>query len=48
MQAIALFSEKSHPGDEEIMNAMNGNLCRCGTYTKIKKAIKMVAKEVKK
>jgi len=30
------------------MSVMDGNLCRCGTYTKIKKAIKMAAKEVRK
>jgi aerobic-type carbon monoxide dehydrogenase small subunit (CoxS/CutS family) len=48
MQAIALLSEKPRPTDEEIIDAMNGNLCRCGTYTKIKKAIKMAVKEVKK
>jgi len=48
MQAVALLSEKSHPSDEEIMSVMDGNLCRCGTYTKIKKAIKMAAKEVRK
>jgi len=48
MQAVALLSEKSHPGDEEIMSVMDGNLCRCGTYTKIKKVIKMAVKEVRK
>lgn len=48
MEAIALLSEKPNPGDEEIMNAMNGNLCRCGTYLRIKKAIKIAAKERKK
>ncbi len=45
MQAIALLAEKSNPSDEEIVNAMNGNLCRCGTYSYIKRAIKLAAKE---
>jgi isoquinoline 1-oxidoreductase subunit alpha len=48
MQAIALLSEKPNPKDEDVMNIMNGNLCRCGTYVKIKKAIKMAAREGKK
>ncbi|HYA12664.1 MAG TPA: (2Fe-2S)-binding protein [Thermodesulfovibrionales bacterium] len=48
MQAIALLSEKPNPKEEEIMDAMNGNLCRCGTYLKIKKAITMAAKGGKK
>jgi len=48
MQAIALLSEKPNPKEEEIMNVMNGNLCRCGTYRKIKKAITMAAKGGKK
>ena len=48
MQAIALLSEKPNPKDEDLMNIMNGNLCRCGTYGKIKKAIKMAAREGKK
>ncbi len=45
MQAIALLAEKSNPSDEEIVNAMDGNLCRCGTYSYIKRAIKLAAKE---
>jgi len=45
MQAIALLSEKPNPKDEDLMNIMNGNLCRCGTYGKIKTAILAAAKE---
>lgn len=48
MQALDLLSEKPNPTDEEIVNAMNGNLCRCGTYSYIKRAIKQAAKEGKK
>ncbi len=44
MQAIAFISEKPDPTDEEIVSAMNGNLCRCGTYPYIKSAIKLAAR----
>jgi len=40
MSAAALLKRSPHPTDEEIDNAMQGNLCRCGTYLRIKKAIK--------
>ena len=43
MQASALLNEIPNPSDEEIENAMNGNICRCGTYTRIKKAIRTAA-----
>jgi aerobic-type carbon monoxide dehydrogenase small subunit (CoxS/CutS family) len=39
MCAKALLSANSHPSDAEIEAAMSGNLCRCGTYPRIKKAI---------
>jgi isoquinoline 1-oxidoreductase alpha subunit len=39
MQAAALLKEHPNPTDEEIDAAMNGNLCRCGTYVRIRKAI---------
>ncbi|MGB5369144.1 MAG: 2Fe-2S iron-sulfur cluster-binding protein, partial [Flavobacteriaceae bacterium] len=32
-----------NPSDSEIETAMNGNICRCGTYTRIKKAIKIAS-----
>lgn len=44
MTAAALLKNNPSPGDEEIEAAMNGNLCRCGTYTRIKAAIKTAAK----
>ncbi len=44
MQATALLKENPNPTDEEIQEAMYGNLCRCGTYTRIKAAIKTAAK----
>ena len=44
MSAISLLKTKPNPTDEEIESAMTGNLCRCGTYTRIKAAIKQAAK----
>ena len=48
MQAAALLVEDPNPSDEKIMKAMEGVLCRCGTYPRIIKAIKRAAKEVRK
>lgn len=39
MSAAALLKDKPKPTDEDIDNAMSGNLCRCGTYTRIRSAI---------
>lgn len=44
MSAVALLKAKPNPTDAEIDDAMDGNLCRCGTYERIKKAIKRAAK----
>jgi isoquinoline 1-oxidoreductase subunit alpha len=44
MTAVALLKKNSNPNDEEIETAMNGNICRCGTYLRIKAAIKTAAK----
>lgn len=44
MSAVALLKDNPTPSDEDIDNAMNGNICRCGTYTRIKAAIKTAAK----
>ena len=43
MSAVALLKEIPHPTDADIDNAMGGNLCRCGTYPKIRSAIKRAA-----
>ncbi|MFK8006021.1 MAG: (2Fe-2S)-binding protein [Saprospiraceae bacterium] len=40
MNAAALLSNNSNPSDTDIDNAMRGNICRCGTYNRIKAAIK--------
>lgn len=47
VSATALLSKNNNPSDEEIDNAMSGNICRCGTYPSIKKAIKQAAKDIK-
>jgi isoquinoline 1-oxidoreductase subunit alpha len=44
MSAVALLDHNPNPSDADIDNAMNGNICRCGTYVRIKKAIKTAAK----
>ncbi len=47
MSAVALVDSNSDPDEEEIIQAMEGNLCRCGTYTRIKTAIRQAAQEVR-
>lgn len=44
MSAAALLSETPNPTDADIDSAMSGNLCRCGTYVRIREAIKYAAK----
>jgi aerobic-type carbon monoxide dehydrogenase small subunit (CoxS/CutS family) len=44
MQAAALLAEDPHPSEEKILQAMDGNLCRCGTYPRIKSAIRLASK----
>ncbi|UJH90966.1 (2Fe-2S)-binding protein [Antarcticibacterium sp. 1MA-6-2] len=43
MSAASLLKSNPNPSDAEIENAMHGNICRCGTYTRIKAAIKTAA-----
>jgi len=43
MQAAALLKQNPHPSDADIDAAMNGNLCRCMAYVRIKQAIKLAA-----
>jgi isoquinoline 1-oxidoreductase subunit alpha len=43
MQAVALLNGKKQPTDQEIDEAMAGNICRCGTYQRIRAAIKTAA-----
>jgi len=46
MQAIALLNQNHNPSDQDIDVAMSGNLCRCGTYQRVRAAIHKVAKEL--
>ncbi len=46
MQAAALLSKNTNPSDEDIESYMSGNICRCGTYPRIRAAIKTAAGKV--
>lgn len=46
MSAAALLKDNTAPSDSDIDVAMHGNICRCGTYTRIKAAIKTAAKSI--
>ena len=48
MSAAALLSKNNNPSDADIDNAMSGNLCRCGTYNRIRAAIKDAAAELRR
>jgi len=45
MQAVALLKQTPKPTDQQIVDAMSGNICRCGTYQRIKAAIHAAAAE---
>ncbi|KAG8151691.1 (2Fe-2S)-binding protein [Burkholderia catarinensis] len=44
MQAASLLKTNSHPTDADIDDAMSGNICRCGTYTRIRAAIRLAVR----
>ena len=46
MSATALLRDNPSPSDEDIDAAMSGNICRCGTYTRIRRAIKVASGQV--
>ena len=46
MNAASLLSQNSSPSDKEIEDAMNGNICRCGTYVRIKAAIRSASEKL--
>lgn len=48
MSAVGLLSHNSNPSEEDIRTAMSGNICRCGTYPRIVKAIQQAAKNMQK
>lgn len=45
MTAAALLDRNANPSDEEIKSAMSGNLCRCGTYLRIREAVKVASQK---
>jgi isoquinoline 1-oxidoreductase alpha subunit len=47
MSAAALLAANQNPGDDDIDRAMSGNLCRCGTYVRIRRAIHRAAAEMR-
>jgi len=46
MQAAALLRQNPKPSDQQIVDAMSGNICRCGTYLRIQAAIKSAAEAI--
>jgi aerobic-type carbon monoxide dehydrogenase small subunit (CoxS/CutS family) len=48
LSAVALLSSNKNPSDAEIIHAMNGNICRCGTYPRIVAAVRDAAQAGKK
>ncbi|MGB0188832.1 MAG: (2Fe-2S)-binding protein [Aequoribacter sp.] len=47
MNAASLLANNPNPTDQDIDNAMQGNLCRCGTYVRIREAVKLAAIQMK-
>jgi isoquinoline 1-oxidoreductase alpha subunit len=47
MSAAALLANNKNPTDSDIDNAMSGNICRCGTYVRVRAAIKTAAAEIR-
>jgi aerobic-type carbon monoxide dehydrogenase small subunit (CoxS/CutS family) len=47
MSALALLNKNANPTDAEIVRAMEGNICRCGTYSRIVRAINAAAKQLR-
>jgi isoquinoline 1-oxidoreductase alpha subunit len=48
MSATALLSDNNKPTDEDIDSAMSGNLCRCGTYVRIRAAIHQASESLER
>ena len=46
MTAAALLNKKPHPSEAEIDNAMQGNICRCGAYHRIREAVKLASTKI--
>jgi len=48
LSAVSLLNEKPHPSDEDILQSMDGNICRCGTYPRIIAAIRRASSAAEK
>jgi len=48
LSAVALLQDKPNPTDEEIVTAMNGNICRCNGYVKIMNAVRRAAGKMRR
>ena len=46
MSAAALLKKKPHPAEKEIDDAMQGNICRCGAYHRIREAVKLASSKI--
>ena len=46
MTAAAFLAENKNPTEEEIREAMHGNICRCASYNRIEKAVKVAAEKM--
>ena len=46
MTATSFLKQNPSPNNEDIRNAMNGNLCRCASYNRIEKAVALAAKKM--
>jgi isoquinoline 1-oxidoreductase alpha subunit len=46
MTAVAFLDSNPNPSEDEVMDAMNGNICRCGTYLRIRKAVQTAAEKM--
>jgi aerobic-type carbon monoxide dehydrogenase small subunit (CoxS/CutS family) len=48
VSGAALLAKNPHPSDQEILAAMQGNVCRCGTYPRIARAIRLASQKIKR
>ena len=48
LSAVSLLNEKPHPSDQDILQSMDGNICRCGTYPRIMAAIRRASAAAEK
>ncbi|WP_190810708.1 (2Fe-2S)-binding protein [Flagellimonas sp. S3867] len=48
MSTYSLLSKNTNPSDEDINTALSGNICRCGTYGRVKKAVKLASNKMNK